>query len=241
MAVAATATMKMTTEEGGNFFTRMAWYYQMLILLVLTGALIYAADSMLYSDTRADTSKIEQEVEKLKVKNAQASIIKQNLKAAEETLAQKKTEMDGLRDLLPDQVEITNVYNSIKDLMKAQKLELKKFMPQKEVAAEIYTEQPIQIEITGSYDNLGIFLSQLGFYRRIVSVTNVDIKQAEDNAQMVGRSINASFTVSAYYISANNQAKLNGQAPPTNGAPATPNNAPANAPKPNSAVPQAGK
>jgi type IV pilus assembly protein PilO len=241
MAVAATATMKMTTEEGGNFFTRMAWYYQMLILLVLTGGLIYAADSMLYSDTRADTSKIEQEVEKLKVKNAQASIIKQNLKAAEETLAQKKTEMDGLRDLLPDQVEITNVYNSIKDLMKAQKLELKKFMPQKEVAAEIYTEQPIQIEITGSYDNLGIFLSQLGFYRRIVSVTNVDIKQAEDNAQMVGRSINAAFTVSAYYISANNQAKLNGQAPPSTGAPATPNNAPNNAPKPNSAAPQAGK
>jgi len=129
MAV-ATATMKVT-EEGGNFFTRMAWYYQMLILLVLTGGLIYAADSMLYSDTRADTAKIEQEVEKLKVKNAQASIIKQNLKAAEETLTQKKAEMDGLRDLLPDQVEITNVYSSIKDLMKAQKLELKKFMPQK--------------------------------------------------------------------------------------------------------------
>ncbi|GEM_PF-951660 len=232
---AAMASMKTTTEEGGNFFTRMAWYYQMLILLVLTGGLIYAADSMLYSDTRVETAKIEQEVEKLKVKNAQANIIKQNLKAAEETLAQKKAEMDGLRDLLPDQVEITNVYNSIKDLMKAQKLELKKFMPQKEVAAEIYTEQPIQIEVTGSYDNLGIFLSQLGFYRRIVSVTNVDIKQAEDNAQSAGRSINGIFTVSAFYISASNQAKLNGQAPTDTGAAAA-----GNQPKPTSA-PQPGK
>ena len=217
MAAAITTITK--TEESGNFFTRMAWYYQMLILLALVALLIYAADSMLYSDTRAETMKIEEKTQTLKAENAKASIIRQNLAAAEETLRKKQEELDGLRDLLPDQVEISNVYSNIKDLMKAQKLELKKFTPDKSVQAEIYTAQPIQVEITGSYDNVGLFLSQLGFYRRIVSVTDVDIKQAEDNAQQVGRSINSSFVLTAYYIAPENLAKLSG-ASTSNAAPA---------------------
>ena len=95
------------TEEGGNFFSRMAWYYQMAILLALVAILIYAADAMMFSDTRAETAKIDSQAQALKAKNAQASIIRQNLAAAEETLRKKQEEMDGLRDLLPDQVEIT--------------------------------------------------------------------------------------------------------------------------------------
>lgn len=221
MAAAMASIAK--TEEGGNFFTRMAWYYQMLILLALVALLIYAADSMLYSDTRAETLKIEEKTQTLKAENAKASIIRQNLAAAEETLRKKQEELDGLRDLLPDQVEISNVYSNIKDLMKAQKLELKKFAPDKTAQAEIYTAQPIQVELTGSYDNVGLFLSQLGFYRRIVSVTDVDIKQAEDNAQQAGRSINASFVLTAYYIAPENLAKLGGGTKPAAPA-ATPAN-----------------
>lgn len=222
MAAAMASISK--TEEGGNFFTRMAWYYQMLILLALVALLIYAADSVFYSDTRAETVKIEEQTQTLKAKNAQASIIRQNLAAVEETLRRKQEELDGLRDLLPDQVEISNVYSNIKDLMKAQKLELKKFAPDKTAPSEIYTAQPIQVELTGSYDNVGLFLSQLGFYRRIVSVTDVDIKQAEDNAQQAGRSINASFTLTAYYIAPENLAKLAGK--------------PVETPKPAAAPPQ---
>ena len=206
--MAATMASITKTEEGGNFFTRMAWYYQMLILLVLVGLLIYAADSMLYSDTRVETAKTEEKTQALKTENMKANIIRQNLAAAEETLRRKQEELDGLRDLLPDQVEISNVYTNIKDLMKGQRLELKKFNPDKVAVADIYTAQPIRVELTGGYDNVGLFLSQLGFYRRIVSVTEVDIKQAEDNAQQAGRSINASFVLTAYYLSPENLAKL---------------------------------
>lgn len=225
---AAMATVQ-KTEEGGNFFSRMAWYYQMLILLSLVAILIYAADAMMFSDTRAETAKIDSQAQALKAKNAQASIIRQNLAAAEETLRKKQEEMDGLRDLLPDSVEITRVYDNIKDLMKGQKLELKKFVPDKVAPSEIYTAQPIRIEVTGSYDNLGLFLSQLGFYKRIVSVTDLDIKQAEDNAQYAGRSINGSFVVTAFYLSPENLTKLTKPAAaPAAGTPPPP---PANQPK----------
>jgi len=214
------------TEEGGNFFSRLAWYYQMGVLLLLSGLLIFAVDYLLYSDTRADTVKIQDKVQQLKAKNAQGSIIRQNLLATEETLKLKREEIDRLRDLLPDQVEISRVYDNIKDFLREQKLELKRFVHLKAANSDFYTAQPIQIEVTGSYDALGQFFSRLGFFSRIVSVTDVEIKTAEDNAQEMGRSINGAFVVTAYYIAPENLEKLTmkkaAAPPPVPGAPAAP-------------------
>jgi Tfp pilus assembly protein PilO len=212
---ATMTTVVKGAEESGGFFSRLAWYYQMGVLLLLSGLLIFTADYLLYSDKRAETAKMMDNpdpkspgIQQLKSKNAQGSIIRQNLTAAEQTLKEKREEIDRLRDLLPDQVEISRVYDNIKDFLREQKLELKRFVHLKTAPAEFYTAQPIQIEVTGSYDSLGQFFSRLGFYARILSVTEVEIKQAEDKAQEVGRSINGSFVVTAYYISLENLEKL---------------------------------
>ena len=205
---ASVNTIVKGAEEQGSFFSRLTWYYQMGVLLVLAGLLFFAADYLLYSDKRAETGKIKEQVETLKAKNQQGSIIRQNLADTEKTLKEKREEIDRLRDLLPDAVEISRVYDSIKDFLREQRLELKRFVHLKTTPADFYTAQPIQIEVTGSYDSLGQFFSRLGFFTRIVSVTDVEVKQAEDNAQEVGRSINASFVVTAYYISPENLEKL---------------------------------
>jgi len=214
MAATMTTVVK-GTEEGGNFFSRMAWYYQMLVLLFLSGLLIVGTDMMLYSNTRKDTDSIKEKAEKLKAKNVQGSIIVQNLPAVEQTLKEKREEIDRLRDLLPDQVQISSVYDNIKDFLREQKLELKRFVHMKAVSADFYTAQPIQIEVTGSYDSLGQFFSRLGFYSRIVSVTEVEVKQAEERGQEVGRSINGAFVVTAYYIAPENLEKLTMKKPAT--------------------------
>src|SRR6266700_983392 len=130
MAATMTTVVK-GTEEGGNFFSRMAWYYQMGVLLFLSGLLIFGVHFLLYSDKRAETEKIKDKAEQLKSKNAQGSIILQNLPAVEQTLKEKR--------------------------------ELKRFVHLKAASAEFYTAQPIQIEVTGSYDSLGQFFSRLGF------------------------------------------------------------------------------
>ena len=120
MAASVTAIPK--TEEGGNFFTRMAWYYQMGILLGLVALLLFAADAAFYSDTRAQTRKIRDDTNVLKAENQQGEAIRQNLIMAEATLKEKKAEIEGLRELLPDQVEISTVYDDIKDFMRQQEL-----------------------------------------------------------------------------------------------------------------------
>lgn len=226
MATSVTTVTK-TTEESSGFFSRIAWYYQMLLLLVLVGLLFFASDALLYSDTRAETVKTQEQVQSLKAKNAQGNIIRQNIADYERTLKEKQEEIDRLRDLLPDQVEISRVYSDIKDRMHAQKLDLKRFAETKAAPSEFYTAQPIQVEVTGTYDNLGHFFSQLAFYTRIVSVTEVEIKQSQDSAQESGRTIDSQFTITAYYISPQNLEKLTMKKPETPAVQATPAASPA--------------
>jgi len=207
MAATMTTVVK-GNEEGGNFFSRLAWYYQMAVLLLLSALLVWAADYLLYSEKRTQTAKLQEQVQKLKASNAQGTIIRQNLAATEQTLKDKREEIDKLRDLLPDQVEISKVYDNIKDFLREQHLELRKFAHLKTMPGDFYTAQPIQIDVTGTYDNLGMFFSRLGFYSRIVSVTDVEVKVAEETAQEAGRSINGSFVLTVYYIAPENLEKL---------------------------------
>jgi type IV pilus assembly protein PilO len=228
MSATATTIVK-GAEEQGSFFTRLAWYYQMGVLLLLAALLTWAADYLLYSDTRAQTAKLQEETEALKKKNMEGSIIRQNLAATEQTLVQKREEIDRLRELLPDSLEISRVFDNVKDFLREQRLELKRFAHMKPVTSEFYTAQPIEVEVTGSYDNVGHFFSKLGFFTRIVSVTEVEIKTAEDNGQENGRSVNAQFIVTAYYIAPENLEKLTMKKPPAmpnaKGQPAKPETA----------------
>jgi type IV pilus assembly protein PilO len=212
--MAASITTVTKTEESSGIFSRIPWYLQMLLLLVLVVVLFFVIDVAAYSDKRAQTDKILKEVQTLREENKKGSIIHQNIAEAEKTLEQKKQEIERLRDLLPDQVEISRVYNDIKDRMHQQKLDLKRFAEMKTSPSDYYTAQPIQVEIGGTYDNLGHFFSQLAFYTRIVSVTDVEIKQAQDTSQEAGRTIESQFVITAYYISPENLDRLTMKTPP---------------------------
>ncbi|HXG92133.1 MAG TPA: type 4a pilus biogenesis protein PilO [Blastocatellia bacterium] len=225
MAATMTTVVK-GNEEAGNFFSRMAWYYQMGVLLLLAALLFLAGDYMLYSDTRAKTNKMVSETQKLKASNAQGNIIKQNLKQAEETLAEKQREMDYLRQLLPDEVEISAIYQTIKDLMIKHNLGLNQFLYDKQAPSDYYTEQPIKVSLTGQYNNLGQFFAELDSFTRIISVTDVEIKTANDDNQREGRSLECSFKLRAYFLSQDNLQKLTAKptpAPAANAANQKPN------------------
>ncbi|KAF0201810.1 MAG: hypothetical protein FD167_5683, partial [bacterium] len=55
------------------------------------------------------------------------------------------------------------------------------------------------IQVSGLYNSLGRFFQQIATYRRIVSISEVEIRKA--NPQTLNHDIDASFTVTAYVAS----------------------------------------
>jgi Tfp pilus assembly protein PilO len=91
---------------------------------------------------------------------------------------------------------------------------VRRFTPKEEVQQDFYSGKPIEIEVSGTYNNLGSFFAQMAAYQRIVSITDFKVtklKSDQNEAQENNnKTIDAQFLITAYYVSPD---KLQGVAP----------------------------
>lgn len=182
--------------DGKNFLSTIPWYVQMIVLVVAGVFIFFLVDYAMFDDVRQDTKKKSDEVARLREENRKGAIIRDNLKAYQQRYEQAQDELKALRELLPEDVEISKVLENIQQQASEQKLVVKQFTPKDLVKKGFYQEKPINIQVSGLYNSLGRFFQQIATYRRIVNVSDVEIKKA--NEQTEARDIEASFTVTAY-------------------------------------------
>ena len=130
------------------------WYLQLAVFggvaLVLYAAFWY----FVTSSTRAETHEIEAKVEQLLRANAGAVVASQRLNEFKANYERAKADYEDLKLLLPEQRELTMVLQNVQDRARG-RLVLTKFTPQEEEQKDFYTGKPVQVGVTGSYNNLG--------------------------------------------------------------------------------------
>jgi type IV pilus assembly protein PilO len=85
---------------------------------------------------------------------------------------------DMLRQL-PSKAEVANLLNDISQTRIASSLEEELFQPQGDVPKDFYVEMPNRIVVTGTYHQMGQFVSGVAALPRIVVIDEVDIKPAD--------------------------------------------------------------
>lgn len=189
----------MADAKGNNFLAGIPWFVQ-FIGIILIGVIIgYGGSNFLFADTREETRKKQEELEKLREDNRKGAIVRDNLKSFQKRFDDAQAELKVLRDFLPEDVEISKVLGNIQDQATEQKLTLKSFNGRDLQKKDFYKEKPVNIQVSGLYNSLGKFFQQIATYRRIVSVSDVEIKKA--NPQTLNHDIDASFTITAYVAS----------------------------------------
>lgn len=183
----------------GNIQT-MPWYLRFGIF-VAAAAVMYAGFwYFVTKPTRAETRVINAEVADLLPKNAQAQIASQRLNDFRAVYKSRQEEYEELKALLPEQRELTMVLQGVQDRARNNGLVLKKFLPKDDVQEDNYSGKKIEVSVTSSFAALRVFFDQLAHYQRIVSVTNFQVSQSD---QLVGgRTVDATFDLTAYYVSA---------------------------------------
>jgi type IV pilus assembly protein PilO len=155
------------------------------------------------SGTRAETSEVALKVEQLQRENAGAQIASQRLNEFKASFARAQADYEDLKALLPEQRELTMVLQNIQDRARG-RLSVRRFTPKDDVQEDFYTGKPIEVEVSGTYNNVGQFFAQMASYQRIVSVTDfkftkLDEKLANDHRE--GKTVDAQFKLTAYYVS----------------------------------------
>jgi len=109
---------------------------------------------------------------------------------------------------------------SVQDRARGNGLVLKKFLPKDDIQQGNYNGKKIEVSVTSTFAALRNFFDQMAHYQRIVSITNFNLTQADQ--QTASKTVDATFELTAYYVSAE---KL--QKPATAGQPAGTGQAPA--------------
>jgi type IV pilus assembly protein PilO len=179
------------------------WYLQLAVFggvaLVLYGAFWY----FVTGPTRTETHEIEAKVEKLLRENAGAVVASQRLSDFKANYERAKADYEDLKLLLPEQRELTMILQNVQDRAKG-RLTLTKFTPMDEVQQDFYTGKPVQVAVTGNYNNLGQFFAQMASYQRIVSITDFKVTTREhkkdEDISKANQTVEAEFLVTAYYV-----------------------------------------
>jgi type IV pilus assembly protein PilO len=155
------------------------------------------------SSTRTETAGVVAQVEELQRANAGAQIASQRLNEFKANYAAAQANYDDLKALLPEQRELTMVLQNLQDRARG-RLTLRRFTPKEDVQQDFYTGKPVEIEVSGTYNNVGQFFAQMATYQRIVSITDFKVQKLKDNLvndKKDGKTVSAQFLLTAYYVS----------------------------------------
>lgn len=193
----------------GNFQST-PWYLRLTVFVAVAAIMFGAFWYLVTRGKRAETAALNAEIQQLLPKNAQAQIASQRLNEFRAIYAAKQEEYDELKALLPEQREITLVLQGLQDRARNNGLVLRKFMPKEDVQQDNYSGKKIEVNVTSSFSSLRSFFEQLAHYQRIVSITNFELKQLDK--QSANQTVNATFDLTAYYVSAEKLQKQNNPA-----------------------------
>jgi Tfp pilus assembly protein PilO len=205
----------------------LPWYVR-LVAFGAVAAIVYAGFwNFVTKGTRAETATMQEEIAKLKTRNAQAQIVSQRLSEFKAKYKGMEEEYAELKALLPEQRELTMVLQGIQDRVHTNNLILTRFTPKEDVQQDNYSGKKIEVSVISSFAGLRAFFEQLAHYQRIVSVTNFELKQFD--RQTATKTVDAKFDLTAFYVSSERlQAQASAAKPGAGGpAPAKPATPPA--------------
>ncbi len=178
----------------------MPWYLR-LVMFVSVAAVLYAGFwYFITRPTRHETKELNNEIAQLLPRNAQAQIASQRLNEFRAVYSARVEEYEELKALLPEQRELTMVLQGVQDRARSNGLVLRKFTPKDDVQQENYSGKRIEVSVSSSFASLRSFFEQLAHYQRIVSITNFQLTQREQ--QSTSKTVDATFDLTAYYVSA---------------------------------------
>lgn len=182
----------------GNI-NNLPWYLRLMIFGAVA-VLVYGGFwYFITSGTRKETKGLQEQIATLKKANQEAQIASQRLSEFRAAYKNKQEELEELKALLPEQRELTKVLEGIQDHARSSGLSLRHFTPKDDVQQDFYSGKKIDVAVQSSFAGLRAFFDQLAHYQRIVSITNFEIKQLDNQAP--NKTVEARFDLTAYYVS----------------------------------------
>ena len=151
------------------------WWVGLLVGLLLAGAVLYAVETFLVKDVKAEIAAADVRIAELDEKISQGRAAERKLPQFREEVRRLELELDKLRRILPSSRNTEEIIKKVKALVDQGDFTLRRlsFPPLNLDSSDPYSEWPISISLDGRYHDLAILFNRLGNFSRIMNVEQI--------------------------------------------------------------------
>ena len=150
-----------------------------LVFVLLSAALFYV---VVYKDMKPQLVEATQKEEELRKTFKEKHSKAVNLAVYQQQLLDIERSFGALLRQLPGRTEVPNLLVDISQVGVGAGLEEKLFQPADEIKRDFYAELPIKIRLTGSYHQMGEFISGIAALPRIVTLHDITIRPEDKDS-----------------------------------------------------------
>lgn len=148
---------------------------------ILAGAIVFAGYYFIVQHQIEDHDRVKKEETRLRNEYAEKKELAINLPAYRDQLEEIKDTFGIMLQQLPDKTQVPELLIDITQAGLGRGLLFEVFKPQNRRVADFYAELPINLQVVGTYHELGNFISDLAALPRIVTIGNLVIKPVGGN------------------------------------------------------------
>jgi type IV pilus assembly protein PilO len=178
---------------------KLKWYYQVLLVAVVCGGLLglfwYEVLSGMQADVDAKTVKAD-ELQRVVAKSEAQS---RELERIKKEALELQTKLDMLKAVLPLDKETDQIFRAVQLQAAASGLEVSRVSPKPTIDHDVYTEYPIDLDVMGTYHNVGAFLDRIRQMPRIVNISSLKLSSRASEGEAASRaSVGATYTATTF-------------------------------------------
>lgn len=183
----------------GNFLSRIPLWAQILIVVVGVGVIIFLMDVLLFQDLRTEADKTEKEAVTIETENRKLEVVRVQLNDYKKAIDQMLQDLRSYRERIPEEVRISATLGDLQSQARQDLTVIREFTPTPVKSNDFYKEKSVNMKVGTTYGRLGKFFEHIASFPRIVSVSDVEIRQADQ--QTPNLTIEASYKLTTYFAS----------------------------------------
>src|SRR5262247_1344983 len=186
-------------ELGFKGLSNLSSVKQVLLVAVVCGALHagfwYQFLSPIQTDIQTKTTKVNE----LKALVAKSEAQERELQKIKLEAMELQAKLDMLKLALPLEKETDQIFRAVQLQAGVAGLKVFRVAPKATIDHEVYTEYPIDLEVTGTYHNVGLFLDKIRQLPRIVNINGLRLtSKASEGDLAFTSSVGAVYTATTF-------------------------------------------
>jgi type IV pilus assembly protein PilO len=178
---------------------KIKWYYQVLIVAVVCGGLLGLFWYEMLSSIQDDIVRKQGEVADLQKSVAKSLQQQKELDKIKKEAIELQAKLDMLKMALPLEKETDEIFRAVQKQAATSGLQVMRAAPRPAIDHEVYTENPMDLDVTGTYHNVAMFLDRIRQLPRIVNISGLRLQGRAVQSNAAGIvSVGASYTATTF-------------------------------------------